>query len=646
MTIYASDLESTGLLEQMAKQEFPRLHNLCSIDIETQEVILFEHTDRVGIQAWLDEGHTFIMHNCYTYDMPVLEFLGYDFSKTKFIDSLALSWALEPTRMQHGLAAYGEEFGVKKPAIEDWSTQTQEEYNHRVIEDCKIQRKLWLRQVSRLEELYGKEEGSYKRYVDYLMFKMSCLRQQQDNRMKIDVPAANLLRNVLENKINEKTALLIEVMPMVNVYSKKTRPSKPFKKTGELSATGEKWKALTEEHKVGFDFSGEIKVIVETKQGNPASPLQMKAWLDSYGWVPETFRFVKENNGEMRKIPQYNLKGGEICQSVKDLIPKCAGIEHIAGLGILNHRYSVVNGWLTIADENDGYITARAQGFTNTLRLQHKEYCNVPSTRVAYGKELRSLIICEDAETLMGSDLSSVEDRLKQSFIWKLDKAYVLTQMVDGYDPHTATAIMAGLMTIEEDFLYKEIKNKTREFLAFEISDWPRIDLIRAAGKSTNYACQYGAGVSTIARTAKVSERVAKKLHEGYWILNWAVKKVASMTTVKQTSFGVWQYNPVNKFWYSLRGEKDRFSTLIQGTGSYVFDIWVFHCLRISKQRGMPFKMIAQTHDDLVVALPKGEEEEYKSIFNDGMAALNKAVSLNRQLDCDIAIGLNGAEIH
>lgn len=645
MAVYASDCETTGLLSQMATQEHPKLHNLCSIDVESGKVFLFEGSKRKEIQAWLNEGHTFITHNCYTYDMPALEMLGYDVSKTKWIDSLALSWYLEPTRQRHGLAEYGIEFGVPKPVIEDWSSQTQEEYNHRVIEDCKIQQALWKRQVSRLQELYGKDEGSFDRLVTYLMFKMSCLRQQQDNKWKLDIPAATLLQEQLGNEINEKTLGLISVMPKNPIYAVRKRCAKPYKKSGELSSSGEKWKELTESLGLPFSHSKDIKVIVSYEEGKPSSHVQMKAWLDSLGWVAETFKFVREDNGETRQIPQINLPGGDICQSVKDLIPKCEGIEFIAGLGILNHRFGMVKGWLR--DGADGAITARAQGFTNTLRLMHREYCNTPSTRVKWGKEIRSLLVARDGFILQGADLSGVEDRLKQSFMWRLDEAYVRTQMEKGYDPHLATAVGAGLMTQAESDLYKSIKSKDKvDQTVQDHVDFKRLDLIRASGKSTNYACQYSAGVKTIARTAKVTEKVAKKLHDGYWKLNWAVKKIATMTTVKKTSFGEWQFNPVNKFWYSLRNEKDRFSTLIQGTGSYVFDIWLYQCLQLAGKRGLEFKMLAQQHDDVAIELTDGMQEEYEKLMRDGIERVNQTVKLNRVLDCDVIHGYNGAEIH
>jgi hypothetical protein len=646
MKIYASDCETTGLVDQMREQDNPKLHNFCSIDVDTEEVVLFEGHQRKEIQAWFDTGPTFAIHNCKTFDEPALQFLGYDTSKVKWIDTLLLSWYLEPTRMVHGLAQYGEEFGVPKPKIEDWSSQTQEEYNHRVIEDCKIQRKLWLRQVSRLQELYGKEPGSFDRVVNYLMWKGDCLRRQQDNRVKLDIEAAEKLQALLAHKIEEKTLALIEVMPKVAVYAVRKKPAKSFLKNGELSATGIKWKELTTSLGLPFEHAEDIKVVTEWKQGNPASHPQMKAWLDSLGWTAETFKFVKDDNGEVRQIPQINLKGGEICQSVKDLIPKCAGIEHISGLGILNHRYSVVTGFLRV--QFRGELTAESQGFTNTIRMQHRiPLCNLPSTRVPYGEEIRSLLVTCKGKTFLGSDLSGVENYVKNHYQFRIDPEYVKTQLAPGFDPHLLMATEAGLMSIEDAEWYKYYKKLDKASHTKDCDDrYQALDLIRAVGKTASYSLQYGAGVKTVARSCKVSEKVAKKLHAAYNKLNWSVAKIASMMTTKKTSFGEWQINPVNKFWYSLRNEKDRFSTLVQGTAAYVFDIWLYQCLQLSKKRGLEYNLSCQMHDDQLLTIPTGENEQYEALVRDALKIVNTQLKLNVEIKCDVMFGQNAAEVH
>lgn len=646
MGVFATDCEATGLLNQMAEQEKPKLHNLCSINVDTGEVFLFEGTQRKAIQAWLDEGHTFVTHNCKTYDNPALQFLGYDTSKVVWIDSLLLSWYLEPTRRIHGLAKYGEEFGVPKPVIENWEEQTQEEYNHRVIEDCKIQRLLWRRQVARLQELYGNAPGSYDRVVGYLMFKGDSLRIQQDTGWKLDIEAAKKLQEELVKKIEDKTEALIQVMPKSPSYAIRKRPAKPFLKNGALSTSGLKWKELTESLSLPFEHNDDIKVVSDLSQGNPASHTQMKAWLDSLDWEPQTFKFVRDDDGETRQIPQINLKGGNICDSVKDLIPKCAGIEHIAGLGILNHRQSVVAGFLR--EQFRGRLVASSAGFTNTLRMQHRiPLCNLPSTRVPYGEEIRALLVADEGNVLMGSDLSGVENFVKNHYQMKIDPEYVATQLAPGFCPHLLMATSAGLMSLGDSDWYKAYKKRDKaDKTEADDKRFHDLDAVRAVGKTASYSLQYGAGIKTVARSCKVSEKVAKKLHSAYNELNWSVAKIAGMMVTKKTSFGTWQINPVNKFWYSLRNEKDRFSTLVQGTAAYVFDIWLYQCKLLAEKRGLDYNLMCQFHDDQALQLPIGMEEDYKALVNDALKRMNGMLKLNVEIKCDVMFGRNGAEIH
>lgn len=643
MNEFAADIETTGLLDMMLEQENPKLHNLGLISINESVAKLYEGSQKKDIQAFLDSAPTLIMHNGKLFDKEALYFLGYNTSKVKIIDTLILSWYLEPNRIKHGLEEYGVEFGVPKPKIDDWESQTQDDYNHRVMEDCKIQKKLWERQKAKLNVLYGTTEGSQDKILAYLMHKMDEFVHQQRNRWKLDVEGAHELEKQLAKEIEDKVVELIKVMPQVPVYAVRKCPAKPYKKNGDLSSSGEKWKELTESMNLPFEHKEDIKVVVEMKEGNPSSHQQMKSWLDSLGWVAETFKFVKEDDGNVRQIPQINLKGGEVCQSVKDLIPKCAGIEHIAGLGILNHRHSVVKGF--IRDEYKGELTARMQGLTNTMRVQHRECVNLPSLRVKYGKELRGLLMARPGKVLLGSDLSSLEDRLKHHFQWKLDPEYVKSQMTKGFDPHLTIAVIAGLLSQEDSDWYVWYKGQ-EEHNAADDKRFAVLDEIRAVGKATNYACQYGAGVKTIARTAKCSERIAKKLHEAYHKMNWSISKIASMMTVKKTDFGDWQLNPINKMWYSLRSDKDRFSTLIQGSGAYILDLWLYHVERLAKQRGLPYVALGQFHDEMILELDKGMEKVYHELVADGLQKVNDQLKLNRELACDIKFGKRYSDIH
>lgn len=174
-----------------------------------------------------------------------------------------------------------------------------------------------------------------------------------------------------------------------------------------------------------------------------------------------------------------------------------------------------------------------------------------------------------------------------------------------------------------------------------------RLDEVRGIAKNTNYACQYGSGVKTLARTAKVTETVAKKLHEGYHKLNWSIAEIAKHTTVKTLSDkSKWQRNPISLYWYSLRSDKDRFSTLVQGSGAYILDLWLFHAEKLANKRGLDFTLLGQFHDELVIECPEDEKADYEKLIKDAIGKVNKQLKLNRELGCDVNFGSKYSDIH
>lgn len=635
----ASDIETTGLLHQMKKQENPRLHNFGFIDMATKEATVMEWTERKRIQDFLDTGPTLIMHNGATFDFEALRFLGYDVSKCTLIDTLFISWYLEPKRLIHGLESYGEEAGVPKPKIEDWENQTQEEYNHRVHEDCRIQAWLWEKQYTQLLKIY-KSPMEVKRFVEYLMTKARQQVIQQRTRWKLNIPKAKAFKAYVEPMIQEKIVALEASMPRITEYKLLERPKKMYKQDKSLSAAGIKWKAICDSN--GLDWQDndlQIKTIKGYKAPNANSHAQLKDWLFSLGWVPQTFKFVRDKEtGETRQIPQITKKDDdgnpEICQSLHELAEANPdkGIEHLVGLGVYKHRLTVVDGFLRDVDD-EGFLTASCGGLTNTLRLKHRGLVNLPSDRVFGGKELRGMLeaVSEDYEQL-GSDLASLEDRCKHHYQWTYDPEYVKKQLAEDYDAHLAIGVIGGFITEKQSQDHKDGIQKCPQ---------------RPMFKSTNYACQYGAGVATVARTAKCDNQTAARLHKAYWDLNWSIKEIAANTTVQTVDGQMWQQNPVNGFWYSLRSEKDRFSTLCQGTGAYVFDIWCNNIIAICNERwGCDPLLSGQFHDELILQVKKGFRELWIALLNEAMDRTNKQLKLNRDCACDVQFGDDYSQIH
>lgn len=673
--IYYADLESTGLLHHLLEQgDKAKLHNFCAMSVETNKMWTL-HTDtqeqKDKLSSFLSRDIILVMHNGICYDKNALIHFGYDVSKIHFVDTLALSWYLDLKRDKHGLESYGVEAGVPKPEIKDWESLTQKDYDNRVQEDVKIQAYTYKKLKSMFEELYG-EMTDYEfcthRVVKYLNFKMEQLAEQQNTRFKIDVPKAKALIEELTVKLDEKILQLASVMPKVPVYTKATRPAKPYKKDGSLSATGEKWKELCEKAKVDFDYDGEIKSVKSYNEPNPQSPQQIKDWLFSFGWQPRTFKFDRTSTGEERKIPQIYIpqSGGQICSSIEDLAEQIPDVQHLVGMGVIKHRKGAVQGFIDSLVYGDS-VEAGANGFTNTLRLKHRKPCvNLPSGRVLYGAEVRSCLIAREGKLLGGADLSSLENRIKFNLQLPYDRNYVFSQMSDDFDPHLEIALGACLLTTAEVHFYKIVKE------GFPVENYPldtelkellslpedvkkkkvkEISEIRGKGKSANYALQYSCGIKTLARTAGVTEKVAKEMYKVYKKMNWSIDEIAKAQTRKTVSHGTYQLNPFNNMWYHLKTEKDSFSTLVQGTGSFILDMWLSYQFKLRESKEYSFsgddvKLLATFHDEQVIEFKEEFKDDVQRLIADSLDRVNKRLKQEIEFGCDIQFGTTYADIH
>lgn len=588
-----------------------------------------------NMRKLLTEADVLICHNMVRFDKPVLErILGIEI-KAKLVDTLALSWYLYPTRNRHGLESWGETFGVPKPPITDWIGLSQEEYENRCVEDVKINALTWNRMFQYLIELYGSQKEVW-RILDYITFKMKCAYLQEKSKWKLDVEYAQKSLKELEDLRSEKTEILRRVMPKVPSTVVKSKPKRFLNKSGGYTKLGQDWIKLLSSLGLPPNHDLDVEITVGYEDGNPNSPEQLKNWLYSLGWNPRTLKHVKnKSTGEIKSIPQINLEHGKgICNSIKDLYEKEPNLELLDGLSVLQHRIGILKGFLR--DQEDGWLKAQIKGFTNTLRVQHTTIVNLPKVDKAFAEPIRSSLIAPKGKILCGSDMSSLEDRIKQHFIYPHDPEYVNEMNKPDFDPHLIIAGMAKMLTQEEIQKYKD-GDKTKK-------------PIRDIAKNGNYACQYGAGPPRLVLTCGISLEQARILHKAYWDLNWAIKAVVEEQIVKSVNDQMWLYNPISRFWYSLRYEKDIFSTLVQGTASYVFDLWIEYILEDREE------LTATFHDEIVLCTEEGystynkETKKWEGpivdFLKDKIHKVNEKLKLNRELDIDVQFGYRYSHIH
>lgn len=623
-----------------------KIHCLVKTQFRAGVRTVKQYTDYPGMKQALEEEDILVGHNIIRFDIPVVKrILGANI-KARLIDTLAISWYLFPWQKVHGLDEWGDFLGIKKPPIGDWRNLPVEEYVYRCTEDNKINEKLFNMQVANLKAIY--REDGIDRIMNYLTWKMDCAREQEEVKWRVDVDKC---KNGLEELLGEekkRVEALRKAIPDNLLYRTVKRPKVPFKKDGSNSANGQKWFDILEEMGLPPDYNLPIKVIKGVEPGNPGSPTQVKRWLTSLGWEPVTFKFAKDKatHAVTRRIPQINNSDSTgVCPSVKKLFEKEPALENLEGLAVVRHRIGILKGFLREMDDN-GFVKAEIAGLTNTLRFQHKTVVNLPKVSRPYGELIRGCLIAPNEDhVLCGSDMSSLEDTTKQHYMYYFDPEYVKQMRVPGFDPHLSIAVFAGMCTEDDSDFYKwfdKEKETNKEFTpnAEQVARFRAIKKIRGDAKVVNFSAVYGVGAAKMALTTGWTIAKCKKLLDAYWKLNKAVKMVANSCTVIVVNQQMWLYNSVSKLWYSLRFEKDKFSTLNQGTGVYAFDTNI----KYIRKRGI--RMCGQFHDEHAEPVLKGREEEHRALLEAAIADTNEELKLNVPLGISVDFGHSYADIH
>jgi len=600
-----------------------KIHCL-SARVNNKVTTVKEHKHVTSLFSNDNPNRKYIGHNIILYDEPAINrIVGTDTKDCDFIDTLAVSWYLYPKIKRHGLEYWGEKLGFPKVQIDDWENLSYEEYKQRCERDVEINYLLWEQMKSQLLKMYGSMKHVY-RVCSYLTFKLKCARLAEESRWKIDVPHIKKSIEALEELTSPKLEILKAVMPKVVKKNKRSRPKNLRKKDFSLTKAGERWYNDCKEQGLEPETTEEITCISHYEEPNPSSHQQVKEWLFSLGWEPQTFK----TNDKGNEVPQLiKLDKSGLCESILNIDNEA--VKELDGLFTINHRISTLNGFLK--NQEDGFVKAQVSGFTNTLRFKHTTVVNLPSMGSNYGEYIRPSLVAREGKLLCGSDMSGLEDRTKQHYMVPYDPEYVEEMNVEGFDPHLDIAVLANMMTQEEVDYYKSGQGGP---------DMKRLKLVRHGAKTTNYSCTYGAYPKKIAVSANIPLDEATILWNIYWQRNWAIEEIAKSCTVREFDGQKWLWNPVAEMWYSLRYEKDRFSTLNQGTGSFCFDMWVAFIIKERPQ------LTGQFHDEVILEIKPEEKDEVTSILKRSINKVNDFLELRRKLDVDVQFGENYGQIH
>lgn len=548
-----ADMESDGLLDTVSK-----IHIL-GFQMQSSDKINYffgEEKDRiVDFFKWHEENKIpVVFHNGIGYDKRVFEkLLGIDLSGVQWIDTYWLSFYLNIDKERHGIEALQTDyphlegkFGVDEG---DWKTLTKEQAVKRVVSDVEVGKAIWEDFKSRLIQMHTEAKklidsdnvvgakmspDEYRwveglksltlsqyigRTIGYISSVAEVVAIQEDTGWEVDVEYLTKHLKELEVLAEASRKELESVMPEVPQYANRKEPAKPYKKDGTLSASGERWKETLELLKSGEKDGlgnvkafphptqvGVVRVLNGYKPPNINSPNQVKDFLFSKGWNPQTYEFVRdkeeftnwiksrpeegsprnvwtswmESRPEERAIPQVK-KDGELCPSVEELARNIPEVKVLEEYSVITHRIGVLKGILESVDES-GKVKAGAHGLTSTLRLQHRRpIVNLPSVKKLYAAAIRGSLVAGKGRTSVGADLSSLEDRVKIDLMMPHDPELAERMSKDDFDPHIEQAIAMGLVTKEDGVSYTEdcLSEDRRSLVAEK----------REEAKPVNYLC-------------------------------------------------------------------------------------------------------------------------------------------------------------
>ena len=621
------DIETDGLYDEVTK-----IHVLSYTNDGVTFHSLFDYE---AIRDFFLTNKVLIGHNVVRFDLRVIsKILGIDTSKHKVYDTLPLCWYLDHDRLRHGLESYGEDYGIPKPVVEDWQGLTPQEYAHRCTEDVKINWKLWQEKLKQLKFLY-KDRPEMDRFLQYLTFKMRCAAHQEEVGIKLDIDLVKSSIATLTKLQEEKYEELVQVMPPRKLYKKVSPPKNLFKKDGTPSVHGDRWFSILDELGLDRTHNDEVTVNTGEEPANPGSSEQVKDWLYSLGWKPCTFDYKRNDDGSERTVPQVR-KDGELTPSVKVLIEDNPSVSVLDGLTVIQHRLSIFEGMLE--SQVGGRVRAEIAGLTNTLRFKHsKPLVNLPGIDKPWGKEIRGALLADEGYVFCGADMVSLESTTKRHYMYPHDPEYVAEMSKPGFDEHLDLALHAGKADYEEVELYKQ--HKDADDLGGNLATLVKtVAKIRKKFKPVNYSATYGVGKVKLSRTTGMSEGECGELIEAYWDRNWSVKVVADSLTVRTIGGKMWLYNPVSRFWISLRYDKDRFSSLNQSTGVFCFDSWLAQLWT----RGV--KGCFQAHDEILI--PTKNKVATEEALKWAIGRVNEKLQLNVLLDVDSKYGDSYAAVH
>ena len=691
------DIEANGLLNTISKVWCIVIKDLSTGTRET----FSNYSKQKHVQP-LDKGLNIISkasmavcHNVILYDALALRKLypKYDFSKVKWMDSLILSQLQNfnrPLRFswgKHGLEAWGLHFSRHKPAQAQW-TVFEEAMINRCEEDVEIN---YLAYRYLLDE--NKEIGIDRSIVAREMRTAVVSQQQVINGWRFDKELAKKHLKALDTEMLKLKMVIEPMLPMrvlkpsqaatwedVNValgYKFRRVPQtktdhlgnivKPAKlptipkitRAGNYHSAVAKWFNIepsnAKKTKVveGKSYNASLVDGPFTKVNWEVSRMsqhaQVKKFLFTQGWVPTTWNFKKDANGNFlkdsvgRKIKTTPKLTEDSFDSIKGALGK-----QIATYNTFSSRRKVIanaddptKGWLNnLTPEGRLVCIPRTIGAA-TARMTHEGIVNVPGTKALFGKEMRQLFIASEGFQIVACDMASAQLRLLAAAMG--DPNYIQAVVTGseedahgnyiGTDIHSINGIAAGLID----------------------PSWTpggkRWKAGRSNAKTFIYGLLFGAGDAKIGTIINGTAEHGARLRQKFLSTLPSLKDLINRLTIE------WKANK-KKYkagWFSgLDGRRIYCSSShkllnykLQSDEAILLKQWMINVDNAIKDSNKVnnARLLLSYHDELNYETIPDETKALGVILKEGIQQAGTQLGINI-MDGDYKVGINWAEVH
>ena len=442
------DIETNGFMPTVNK-----VWCMVAVNADTGQVHSFSDYD--PDLPSLSDGLAFIStadivfgHNIIGYDLVVLGHVcGFRLpDSVKVIDTWIMSQVNQFKRdHKHGLEGWGSKLGFPKIEFNDFESGYTKEMLTYCIRDVELNVRVYKVLVEEAKKIIGK----FPLYSKGLEVENRFAAIEAAIRTKgwrFDMAGAQTLLTKMNNEMERIEAVLEPAIGLRCI--KKDKPDEvktpAWRKDGCYTSATVKWFGYTQESgKEDRPIDGPY-CRISFEQGKVGSIEVVKDYLYSIGWEPDEWNVERINGKFVNKSPKITET------SLEPLGPTAMLISEYY---TLRARRGILEGWIEEAtNAPDKRLHGRMWTIgTPTFRCRHEVIANLPSVDATYGKEMRSLLQCEEGTVIIGADSAGNQMRGLCHYIGNDD----FTDEVINGDVHTRNATALGVSRkLAKPFLY------------------------------------------------------------------------------------------------------------------------------------------------------------------------------------------------